>query len=390
VNVDSLSLPIHSTSSVARESGDPRLSWRAVLIAFTAIALLRFTYLYLDDVTRAVSGTAVRRLIEETSAAYTAMLLFVGVFLLERRYPFTDGRGRRNWPVHVVALITYSVAHTSLIWISRVLIVPLIQHVPYDYGRMPVRYLMESPNDVIAYCGFIGILTFLRLQHTLREREVRVAALARDAAEARLEMLAGRLQPHFLFNALNTISSTVYDNPAAADEMIGQLGSLLRRSLRASDQPEFALGDELEVLQAYLAIIGARFGDRVRVDLQVQDGASSVAVPAFLLQPLVENAVRHGSGVEHASTILVKVERRDGDLCIMIENEIAGIESGDPIPGTGLATTRDRLRLLYGDAYTFTARAEGDRFRVTIRIPVRTTRALPRISGPVAHAGADR
>jgi len=358
-----------------------------VIAAFTAVGLLRFTYLFLDDVSRGVSGTLLRRVLEESTGAYSAMLLFAAVFLVERRFPLSDGRWRWNWPVHLGALATYSVVHSTLMWVSRVALAPLFAGTAYDSGRVPVRYLMELPNDVLAYCGFVGVLTFLRVQRALREREANVATLARDAAEARLEAMSARIQPHFLFNALNTISAAVPQNPAAAEEMIGRLGDLLRRALRASDQPEFALSDEVEILKSYLAIISTRSGERVEVDLRVDPSALSVAVPAFLLQPLVENAVRHGR-YEHASAIVVQVDRREGDVFITIENEMSGVERGDPILGTGLASTQDRLRLLYGDSYAFSAGADGDRFKVAIRIPARTTRALPRISDPALHVGA--
>jgi len=373
-----------------RPGAEPRFSWRVLLAAFTAIAILRFTYVFLDDVTRGVTGTLTRRAIEEGTGAYGALLLFGLIAVMERRYPLVDGGWRRSWPVHGGALLVYSAAHTTVTWLSRLALVPLIEGVSYDPGRIGVRYLMEVPNDVIVYCAAIGVLTLVRTRHGLREREIRVAAVARAAAEARQEALSGRLQPHFLFNALNTISAAVHDNPAAADQMIGHLGDLLRRSLRASDQPEFALSDEIEVLRAYLAIIGARFGDRVRVDLQVDPAADFVAVPAFLLQPLVENAVRHGSGGDQTSAISVRIERQDADVFISIENEMSGVARGDPIPGTGLATTRDRLRALYGDAFSFTAHADGNHFRVATRIPARTTRALPRISDPALHASAPR
>src|SRR6185437_16342733 len=98
-----------------------------------------------------------------------------------------------------------------------------------------------------------------------------------------------------LFNALNTIASAVYEDPAAADAMIGHLGELLRHALRTSNHPEIPLSDELEVLRSYLAIVEARFGDRVACELHVEPGTESLSVPALLLQPLVENAVRHGS-----------------------------------------------------------------------------------------------
>jgi two-component system LytT family sensor kinase len=269
-----------------------------------------------------------------------------------------------------------------------VMILPALGHGPYDYGRMPTRYLMESPNDFFAYCAFLGAISLLRVMHTVRERDVRVAALARTAAESRLAALSTRLQPHFLFNALNTIASAVHDDPDAADAMIGHLGELLRHALRTSNQPEIPLRDELQVLDAYLAIVGARFGERVAVDLDVDQNAHELAVPALLLQPLVENAVRHGTNVEYASAIHLRVVRAGAELSIAVENEIPAGGDGEGEPGTGLGTTRDRLRLLYGDAHTFSAGRERRRFVVKIVIPSHVATSLPAALSPVVHASA--
>ena len=361
-----------------------------MLAAFTVIGILRFTTFYLDDLTRALPGTFHMRFVEEASGAYGAMVLFPLAVLVERRFPLTAGRWRTNWPVHCLAFVGYSVLHTSLMWGGRILMFRAMGHAPYDYGTMPTRYFMESPNDFFAYSSFLGLVTLLRVRGTLRDRELRMAALSRDAAESRLAALSVRLQPHFLFNALNTISSAIYESPAAADEMVAHLGDLLRHALRTSDRPEIALAEELDVLNAYLAIVGARFGDRVRCDLQVDPRATMLAVPAFVLQPLVENAVRHGSVVEYPSAIVVRIDLVGDELHIAVENVIAAGETEEPAVGTGLATTRDRLRLLYGEAHSFSARAAGRRFEVKIRIPARAAPLPPLQSRPVVHAGADR
>src|SRR5262249_31497368 len=160
-----------------------------------------------------------------------------------------------------------------------------------------------------------------------------------------------RLQPHFLFNALNTISSAVYDDPASADDMIGHLGELLRRSLRTTDQSELTLAEELETLEAYLAFVRARFADRLQCRLTIDEATLSLGVPALSLQPLVENAVRHGTSLEFGqSTVDVNATTSAGELRIVVENDVDSATSGPARIGTGLGATRDRLRLLYGDA----------------------------------------
>jgi hypothetical protein len=364
------------TASLPNANDDDRpvrISWPVVLAVFTAAGLLRFTYLYLDDVARGVPATIVHRLLEEATGAYAAMLLFPVIAAVERANPLTNGRWRERWLVHLATFLGYSAAHTTLLALGRRWLFSLFGLGPYDYGWMPARYLMEAPQDLISYCGFIGVLSFLRVQRLLREREVRATALERDAATARLEALSLRLQPHFLFNALNTIASTVYVNPVVADTMIGRLGDLLRRALRASDRQEIPVREELETLHAYMTFVEARFGDRLRCSLRIDDAARDLAIPALLLQPLVENAVRHGASVEYGhSEILIEVSRRGDRLEIVVENDVEEAPQTEPHVGTGLGATRDRLKLLYRGHAALETSTRDRRFRVRISIPAST------------------
>jgi LytS/YehU family sensor histidine kinase len=293
-------------------------------------------------------------------------------------------------------VVLYTVLHTTLLAVSRSIISPLVGLGHYDYGILSIRYLMEAGQDVVSYASFIAVLTLLRVHQRLQREQLHAAALARDAAEARLEALSLRLQPHFLFNALNTISSVVYDNPVAADTMIGHLGDLLRHALRTGNRAEISVAEELDVLRAYLAIVEARFGDRVQCDLAVDEAARSLAVPAFFLQPLVENAVRHGSAVEHAeSRILVRITVDGASVRFVVENDIAAPTSTRGGSGTGLRTTAHRLRLLYADDQELAAgpTPDGRRFRVSARIPARPAPAAPSPAMAfleLAHAGPDR
>jgi two-component system LytT family sensor kinase len=347
----------------------PRIRWRVVVALFGIATIARFAYFYLDDLTRQLPGTLFHRVIEEGTGNFASLVFFPISIVLERRFPLDRGRWRRNWLPHVGGLVVYSIAHTTLIAALRAVLFPLFGHGSYDYGIMSVRYFMEASQDLFSYATFVGVLTLLRVQMRLSEREVRAAELERDAANARLEALSLRLQPHFLFNALNTISAAVYDDPAAADDLIGRLGDLLRRSLQTADHPEISLVDELEILAAYRALIEARFGDRVRFSVDIAGDTKQLAVPSFLLQPLVENAVRHGMTREFGDIdILVSANANRGVLRLIVENETDATDAPTRL-GTGLGATRDRLRLLYGaDSSLETSIVDG-RFRVTVMIP---------------------
>ncbi len=369
----------------------PRIRWRLVAALFAASFVLRFAYFYLDDLTRHDSGTFLRRLLEEGTGNLASALLFPLVVWVERSFPADQGRWRRGWPAHLAGYVAYSAIHTTMMAGSRTLLSPLLGQGAYDYGVMSVRYFMESAQDVFSYVTLIGILTFVRVQQRLRDREIRAAQLERDAATARLDALSLRLQPHFLFNALNTISSTVYDDPVAADEMIGKLGDLLRRALSTGERHEVRVEEEIETLRAYLSFVEARFGDRLAVRLDVDPSTRELGVPALMLQPLVENAVRHGSAREFSqSDILVSVTRREHALVLMVENDVDAAPDSPPRLGTGLGTTRDRLRLLYGDEAGVETTAARGRFRVTVHLPARRLAPASRESADWEHARAHR
>lgn len=356
----------------------PTVRLRVVAALFAIAGVTRFAYFYLDDLTRQISGTLLHRALEEGTGVIAAAALFPIAVLLERRFPLDRGRWRRSWLPHLGGLVAYSVLHTTFMAVSRWLLFPAVAHTPYDYGILGIRYVMESSQDIVSYAVFIGLLTLLRTQQRLRDREVHTAQLERDAINTRLESLRLRLQPHFLFNALNTISSTVYENPVVADELIGRLGDLLRQSLASADRPEITLAEELDVLRAYQAFIDARFGDRVSFTYDVASGALPMAVPAFVLQPLVENGVHHGlssefSHVEIAVCAALVFDR----LRLVVENTTPSERERRERIGVGLGATGARLQLLYGSAASIATEDLGHRFVVTILLPARAVAAAP-------------
>ena len=163
--------------SAAGTDRSARISWPIVVALFTGAALLRFAYFYLDDLTRRVSGTLVPRLIEEITGNVASALLFPIAVFAERRFPIDAGRWRRNWWVHVGGYVLYSALHTSFMAVSRAFLFPALGQGPYDYGILPIRYFMESAQDFFSYAAFLAILTLIRVQHKLRDRELSAAVL---------------------------------------------------------------------------------------------------------------------------------------------------------------------------------------------------------------------
>lgn len=364
-----------------------RRLWTVALSLFTVTGALRFMYMYFDDVARRETGTLVRRAIEESTGAYTAAVLFVAVVAFVWRHPLDRPGWRARVPAHIAALLAYSLAHTTLMFVTRTVIFRLMGMGTYDYGYMPARYVMEFGEDAISYASFVAIITLYRYYRVTRQREVRTAQLERGLAQAELRNLRLQLQPHFLFNALNTISSTMYDDPRSADRLIGQLSQLLRLSLRTSHAQEVPLRDELDVLSCYLGLMTARFGSRLRVSVATVPDVSDALVPSLLLQPLVENAIRHGNA-SHATggTIEVRVERVGASLHLSVEDDGPGALADTDIfaAGIGLSATRDRLRLLYGNGHRFSAGNRGPGFAVDITLPYRRAAVAAVVSSELA------
>ncbi|MEY4488734.1 MAG: hypothetical protein RIQ79_1242, partial [Verrucomicrobiota bacterium] len=217
----------------------------------------------------------------------------------------------------------------------------------------------------------------------LRERERRAAELTASLAEAKLAALQAQLQPHFLFNALNALATVVHRDAAQADEMINNLAELLRRSLNAGKRPEVTLGEELDHLACYLAIERVRFGDRLQVDWRIEDAARPALLPVLALQPILENAVKHGveRRRESVGRIIIAASVEAGRLRVTITDNGPGPDLDSaavaapvrPGHGIGLANTRARLHALHGDAAGVTLEpAVGGGCRVTVTLPLRS------------------
>ncbi|MEL7060453.1 MAG: histidine kinase [Acidobacteriota bacterium] len=392
---------------------DPRWrrwpSARAVAVwAIVVAALGTFLFLYraLDGVAVGVSPDWLLIYLEEMTGALGAGVLFVGWWWLVDRLPFDEspapgspGRLQRVG-LYALAFLAYSFVHTLFNWASRTALVAWVGRGVYDYGRFPERFLMEGPIDLVASALMVGGLHAGRRLARAREREVAAARLEESLARAELRNLRLQLQPHFLFNTLHAVSATMYDDPVAADELLDRLAELLRASLRTARDDEVPLAEELHSVDAYLSILTARFGDRLRIDRQIDDGVLGVFVPSMLLQPLVENAVRHG-GLETADAmaagdgrcrVTIRAGRTPGvddRLSLeVIDDGVGPSAGGGSAPdatlderslGVGLRSTRERLELLYGEAHRLEvgaaqepAEVERAGFRVAIELPART------------------
>jgi signal transduction histidine kinase len=350
--------------------------WLGWIALWTVAGLFTFAYSYLDVFVRARSEPFHEKLIEQMTGAYASGLLALGILALvrlatDRRLPWYTATA-----MHAAAAPLYSVLHTTLLWISRPAVYAIAGLGTYDYGIMSLRYLMELPNDLMDYVVFAAILHLLLYYRSTKQRELQFARLESELTRAKLSALQGQLRPHFLFNALNTVSSVMYRDVAEADHVLRQLADLLRSSLRSTDTHEVLLRDEIEMLELYLSVMRARFEDRLSVDVDADAGLHSALVPYLLLQPLVENALEHGNpGPGRDAHIRVSVRRDKGDLCLSVEDNGPGLAPAARInggSGIGLRNTAARLEHLYGrrQRLSFSSGKQGG-LLVDVRIPYR-------------------
>jgi two-component system LytT family sensor kinase len=312
-------------------------------------------------------------------------LLTPFVFIIARRIPLVRGHLARRVPLHFLASILLCGAWAGLGTLLRWALFPLqAQPTP---ASVVSWFFTSLPFGVAVYFAVLGVehAAFFFLE--ARTRETQAARLSAQLAEARLGALRMQLQPHFLFNSLNAITVIVRDrDTATATRMLEQLGEMLRRVMRADRPQEVPLAEELEFVRQYLTIEQIRFSDRLRPVIAMAPGLERAAAPEFLLQPLVENAVRHGLAKRTTATLLKIEARREGDdLVLTVTDDGPGpdVGSAEPREGVGLANTRERLATLYGPRARLTLAATPQGGAVAeVRLPYRD---LPPETEP-AHA----
>jgi len=236
--------------------------------------------------------------------------------------------------------------------------------------------MMRTQFTIPVYWCIVCICWVIGHFQEANEREQRTLELETRLTQANLQALKMQLQPHFLFNTLNAISSLVHENPRAADDMIGSLSQFLRTTLDVSAKNEIPLRAELEFLEHYLEIQQTRFGNRLTIHREINPGVLNALVPPLVLQPLAENAIRHGiESRESGGTVTIRGTRENDFLCLEISDDGEGFSGGEllrPGNGVGLSNTGARLQALYGGKYRFKLTANVPTgARANIQIPFR-------------------
>jgi len=229
-------------------------------------------------------------------------------------------------------------------------------------------------NSLVYWCLAIAA-QWARMYADAQQNLLNAARLEAELASVRLEILKTQLHPHFLFNALNSISTLMHQDVALADRMLSRLSMLVRTALERSGRSEVRLREEVKFLEEYVALERLRFGDGLKIEMDIQEGIDMCLVPGFLFQPLVENAIKHGfSGGSRGGTVRIMGRSLDGTLQLRVEDNGQGPSESDGgmSTGVGLANLHERLSRLYGAAFTMDAGpGTGGGFFVDMVLPCR-------------------
>lgn len=339
-----------------------------LVLGFSFSALIYFIYASTGNPVRWTQALSIG-----LSQWWAWSLLYSLLFRVTRRFPIEPQR----WWRGAIFYLAVAVAVTLLKLTIDVIWLRLLGDAQY-FARLPVRSLFAVAVyfNFLTCCALIGVGHALNFYRRLRERELQAAQLETQLTQAQLAALRMQLQPHFLFNTLHTIAMLNLTDPKAANRMLTRLSDLLRHSLDSAGTQEVPLRQELEFLRRYLEIEQIRFQDRLTVQLDVDPASLDAVVPNLLLQPIVENALRHGvAGQEADARIEIHTIRQNSSLLLRVRDNGPGLPAdAEAKQGIGLQNTRARLERLYGNEHGFALR-NGAGLTVEIVIPFRSVAA---------------
>ncbi len=356
--------------------------WLAIIGGWTLFGVFFSCQIYLQFAYLGRPESFVRVIIAWLVCSYLWALLTPLVFYLARRFPLEREAIFRRAAIHLffgslfslLQLGAYTFVHQWLIGDTSKPFLPL----------QKFQYLLvaEFHFNLLIYCAILGLHQAFDYYRRFREREQRAAQLELEAAQletqltrAQLDALKMQLHPHFLFNTLNTISVLMKEDTEAANRMLVRLSELLRVALKSTNTNEITLRQELEFLRSYLEIEQTRFQDRLKISIEAAPDTLEARVPNLILQPLVENAIRHAVAPRADETLVeICAERQNGYLHLIVRDDGDGIsKQTTESNGIGLPNTQARLEKLYGAAQTFElSQPNKSGLQVSITIPFRT------------------
>jgi signal transduction histidine kinase len=352
--------------------------WPWVFGAATVLGVFSFLQAYRLTMVNAKPGMTIwagKLLILNLALWYVPALMMPAVVWMARRFPFDSGRKLRAVVAHAIGALTFSTTHIIALIAVRFLLYegggksPMVPWPKYFQNRI----LEQLDASLMVYAAIIGVSHAIAYYHESQERKLRAAQLETRLVEARLKTLEAELHPHFLFNTLHAISTLVHRDPDSADRMISRLSDLLRITFDRTGEPKVSLKDEIDFLQKYLDIEQTRFQDRLTVSVNVEPDALDGEVPRMILQPIVENAIKHGiAGRSGGDAVHVTAGCDNGRLWMQVRDNGAGLQVRTLKAlrtGVGLSNTRARLDCLYGRHYRLEFTDKHGGLSVLIEIP---------------------
>jgi len=335
---------------MAARSEPARLhSWGLAFGFWTVLALSYALSSGLSSISEGRDPGWLRGLTWNLADFYLWMLLAPGIGALGRR------SAARGWPRFLALHVPTSIG----VALGQTLLQLLVFWAVCGPGRMPVHTLggfvtmefaYKFQQGLVCYWVILAVLRGMESRRRLRDERLRSAALETQLAQSQLQALRMQLQPHFLFNTLNAISALALSDPAQARLMIARLADFLRLTLEERHAQQVPLARELQFLECYLAIQQVRFQDRLGVQWEVCEDTRMAEVPHLILQPLVENALRHGLLAKaEFGRLRIAAQRVGGELHLSVDDDGLGLPPGGATEGIGLGNTRARLRVLFGD-----------------------------------------
>ena len=296
------------------------------------------------------------------------------IFRLAHRLRVVDGHWSRAASLHALAALAYSIVHTAgMMAVRGVVLSDAARPAEYAWTFVQRLYFMNLDWTLMTYSTIVGVSYAVAYYREAQARALKAAQLETRLVETRLRTLEAELHPHFLFNTLHAISTLVHSKPDAADRMISRLSDLLRLTFDRTGAPRIPLHEEVEFLQKYLEIEQTRFQDRLTVEYAIDPDTLDAEVPRLILQPLVENAIKHGVSPKPGQGLIrISAEHYDDRLALEVRDNGVGLTERTRLHGgVGLSNTRDRLDCLYGPAHRFDFIETPEGLGVRIEIPFR-------------------
>ncbi len=341
-------------------------NWLIILCVWVFAAIVFSTFTFLQESITSQPSPYWRYLSWQTSSCLTWFLLTPLVIQIVSRFPLERQHLGRNFLIYLVSGLLLIVIHT----VSDALVLPNLGFHPQmklESFTKAFRFFLVwyFVWNLLIYIAVLGVTFGINYYRKFSERELRTTQLEATLAKTRLQALKNQIHPHFLFNTHNSIIELIHSDAETAEKMLTNLSDLLRLALENTDIEEVTLKQELEFSNKYLEIEQIRFEERLKVKLEIDPNTLDTIVPNMILQPLIENALKHGiAPLLEGGTIKVSSEQKDGILHLSVADDGVGI-AADEISrinyGIGLSNTQERLKFLYNGNHNFEIKQNGEK-----------------------------